>query len=89
MRNSPPCRSLDRRGSHKVLVALDNSEPGTSTGVKRKRGDNNNLRSTSQSILADSNDNGDDMPRSALKSSSKSAKLPRGEQRSVAMHACC
>ena len=76
------------------MAALDNSEPGTSTGVKRKRGDNNDLRSTSQSILADSNDNdnddnGDDMPRSALKSSSKSAKLPRGEQRSVPMHAYC
>ena len=78
----------------KLMAALDNSEPGTSTGVKRKYGDNNDLRSMIQSILADSNsnddnDNGDDMPRSALKSNFKSAKLPRGEQRSVPMHDHC
>ena len=40
------------------MAALDNSEPATSTGIKRKRGDNNNLHPTIQSILAN-NDEGD------------------------------
>ena len=43
------------------MAALDNSKPGTSTGIKRKCGDDNNLHSMIQSILTDSNnsDNND------------------------------
>ena len=48
---------VDRAG---LMAALDNSEPRTSTGVKRKRGDDNDLRSTIQSILAYSDDNDND-----------------------------
>ena len=44
----------------KLMAALDNSEPGTPKGVKRKRRDNNNLHSTIQRILADNDDNDND-----------------------------
>ena len=60
-----------RRAAHwtagihaRLMAALDNSKSQTPTGVKRKRGDNNDLPSTVQSILADNddsdNDDGDD-----------------------------
>ena len=50
-------QSVDRAT---LMAALDSSEPRTSTGVKRKRGDDNDLRLMIQSVLADSDDNDND-----------------------------